>query len=100
MQNARGRGHHADDPKQPGPSGGAASARAHYLRRQRSRLSKLGPVPADDAVPRHHDRGPDAAHAFGTPTGAVPVVAAGSARGSDQRNGHPQLLQAGRLGEV
>ena len=95
-----GRRHNGNDPEQSGPESGAASARAHHLRRQRSRLPELGPVPPDYEISRHNDGAADPRHVLRTSTRTLPEPQGRPESHRDQRNGDPELLVAGQLGAL
>ena len=93
-----GRRHNGNDPEQSGPESGPASARAHHLRRQRSRLPELGPVPSDDEISRHNDGAADPRYVLRPSTRTLPEPQGCPESHRDQRNGDPKLLLTGQLG--
>ena len=93
-----GCGHNGNDPEQSGPESGPASARAHHLRRQRSRLPELGPVPSDDEISRHNDGAADPRDVLRPSSRTLPEPQGRPESHRDQRNGDPELLLAGQLG--
>ena len=95
-----GRRNNGNDPEQSGPESGPASARAHHLRRQRSRLPELGPVPSDDEISRLNDGAADPRHVLRPSSRTLPEPQGRSESHRDQRNGDPELLVAGQLGAL
>ena len=91
---------YGNDTEQSGPESGPASARAHHLRRQRSRLPELGPVPSDDEISRHNDGAADPRDVLRPSSRTLPEPQGRPESHRDQRNGDPELLLAGQLGAL